>query len=112
MSTTLNLAPARVDVRVRFGDAVSVTLDFVDADDTAIDVSSWSFTGTVDPESGSSIDLNVAHGVTGRIVLSETAANVSAAAVGGVHWWELRRGDSDETVLAGRWIVETDRASA
>lgn len=101
--------PAQVTVFHYDGDDFSKQISFEDADGVAIDVSAWAFVGTLDPLSGASVALTVAHGATGTITVSALDSALTSFTVG-AHWWDLKRGDTNRTLLVGPFIVVTDRA--
>jgi len=97
---------------IRQGDDFRHTYTFRDEAAALIDVSAWSLSGVIDPSDGSaSVALSVSHDSAGVFTISATAASMSTVPVGTKHEWDLKRGDSNETIFAGKFKVYEDTAN-
>lgn len=76
-----------------------------------MDVSSWTLSAAVRPEGGSSVTITADHttdGTDGRIYLAATVAQLDTITWAG--HYELRRTDTETTLITGRLIMEDDTA--
>ena len=109
---TTDLRPVVQDFLIRDGDDFRNRYTFRDSDKVLIDVSTWALTGVIDPSDGSaSVALTVTHDSLGVFTISATALDLAGVIVGTKHEWDLKRGDSNETLFAGKFKVYEDKAN-
>ncbi len=109
MATVDNL-PTVLTIRHYAGDDFTTTLNFVDSSGVAVDVSTWGLVMLIQPASGATITATITAGVTGTITLSADAAAL-AGVTPGANTWDLKRADTNRTLLGGAFIVSPDIAA-